>query len=277
MSRMSRTRSELADFLTTRRARLKPEQVGLPAGQRRRTPGLRREEVAALAGVGVSWYTWLEQGREIGVSSLFLERLAEVFRLDEMERRHLFLLAHQRLPVETGINWCQVPPIVQQLMNELPYSPCYVMNLRWDILAWNTAADRLFSFSKTEAAQRNLIWMLYAHEPLRQLIHQWEINMPRILSSFRRDYVNAREAPDFKALVQSLMQLSPEFKQSWSTHAVDAPCQGLRDLNLPGLGVIQFQHTRLLADEQHHLSLVYYTPQPDHQETFREWLSPYIG
>ena len=110
MRTLARTRHELAAYLQARRARLSPEDVGLPGGGRRRTPGLRREEVAALAGVGLTWYTWLEQGREIGVSSAFLDKLAEVLKLDAGERRHLFLLAHARPPAEEGKTYCVVPP-----------------------------------------------------------------------------------------------------------------------------------------------------------------------
>ena len=111
---LARTRQELAEFLRTRRERIAPETVGLPAGTRRRTKGLRREEVAALSGVGVTWYTWLEQGREIGVSATFLDNLARALQLDAAERRHLFLLAHQRPPVEPGRTWCQVPSLVDR-------------------------------------------------------------------------------------------------------------------------------------------------------------------
>lgn len=107
---LNRTRQELADFLRMKREKLSPQAVGLPSGTRRRTPGLRREEVAALAGVGLTWYTWLEQGREINASVEFLEDLARVLKLDATERYHLFLLAHQRPPVVAGHQWCQVTP-----------------------------------------------------------------------------------------------------------------------------------------------------------------------
>lgn len=128
---LERTRSELSEFLKSRRERITPQEVGLPAGTRRRTPGLRREEVAALAGVGLTWYTWLEQGREIRASSAFLDRLASTLKLDAAERRHLFLLAHQRLPVEPGKTRCDVPPILRDLMDDLPHRPAYLLNLRW--------------------------------------------------------------------------------------------------------------------------------------------------
>ncbi|MEQ9511257.1 MAG: helix-turn-helix domain-containing protein, partial [Alloalcanivorax xenomutans] len=142
--RLQRTRRELAAFLRARREAITPEQVGLADSGRRRTPGLRREEVATLAGVGVTWYTWLEQGREIGVSAPVLERIARVLKLDGAQRRHLFLLAQNRPPVEPGKTWCSVPPLVRRLMDDWPHHPAYVLNLRWDVLAWNAAAQTLF-------------------------------------------------------------------------------------------------------------------------------------
>ena len=136
MRTLERTRSDLAAFLRAHRERLSPADVGLPSGGRRRTPGLRREEVAALAGVGLTWYTWLEQGRDIGVSATFLDNLARVLKLDAAERRHLFLLAHERPPAEPGKTWCVLPPMVRRLMHDLPH-PAFVLNLRWDVLGFN--------------------------------------------------------------------------------------------------------------------------------------------
>ena len=127
--RLDRTRADLSEFLRLRRERLRPADLGLPAGGRRRTPGLRREEVAALAGVGLAWYTWFEQGRNISVSATFLENLARVLKLDPAERRHLYLLAHQRPPAEPGRTVCTVPPQVRRLMDDLPARPAYILNL----------------------------------------------------------------------------------------------------------------------------------------------------
>src|SRR5690606_1796376 len=139
--RLDRTRIELADFLRRRRESLSPLDVGLPLGKRRRTPGLRREEVAALAGVGLTWYTWLEQGRDINVSSAFLDNIPRVLKLDEPARRHLFLLAHRRPPVRSGRPWCPLPPLVRRLLDDLARRPAYVLNLHWDVIGWNTAAE----------------------------------------------------------------------------------------------------------------------------------------
>jgi transcriptional regulator with XRE-family HTH domain len=181
---LERNRAELANFLRSRRERISPQDVGLPSGARRRTPGLRREEVAVLAGVGLSWYTWLEQGREISVSATFLENLSRTLKLDAAERRHLFLLAHHRHPPEPGKTWCVVPPLVHRLMADLPMRPAYVLNLRWDVLAWHAAADKVFAFSSVPTERRNFLWLLFTASSMRALLDPWEDQALQILVEF---------------------------------------------------------------------------------------------
>lgn len=260
MRTLRRTRFELADFLRTRRERLSPTDVGLPSGGRRRTPGLRREEVAALAGVGVTWYTWLEQGREIGVSATFLDSLARVLRLDAAERRHLFLLAHQRPPAEPGKTWCVVPPLVLRLMHDLAPYLAYVLNLRWDVLAFNEPADRLFGFSTQPSARRNLLWLLFTDPALRERIDAWKEQAPLMLSSFRRDFARSPRESDLQELVGELERVSPEFKVWWRKHEVHASCTGLRRLVVDGQAK-PFEHTSLTIDGERHLRLVVYARQ----------------
>ncbi|STR26215.1 Uncharacterised protein [Janthinobacterium lividum] len=259
MRTLQRTRHELAAYLQARRARLSPEDVGLPGGGRRRTPGLRREEVAALAGVGLTWYTWLEQGRDIGVSSAFLDKLAEVLKLDAAERRHLFLLAHTRPPAEEGKTFCVVPPLVRRLMHELAH-PAYVLNLRWDVLAFNADADALFGFAAHAASRRNLLWLLFTDPLLRSRFTVWEEQAPLMLSSFRRDYARATQEADIHALVEELEKVSPEFKRWWRRHDVHAPCAGVRQLTIDGEPVA-YEHTSLTIDADRHLRLVVYARQ----------------
>lgn len=270
---LERSRVELAEFLRSRRERLSPEEAGLPAGGRRRTPGLRREEVAALAGVGLSWYTWLEQGREISVSATFLENLSRALKLDATERRHLFLLAHQRLPAEPGKTWCVVPPLIHRLMDDVPLRPCYVLNLRWDVLAWNPAADRLFGFSGQPAGQRNLIWMLFSPH-IRQLFNPWEEQAVRILSSFRRDYVRATQDPEMDALISRLEAIDSQFKCWWQQQEIHGSCRGVRNLHIDNVGDVVLDHTSLTIDEERHLRLVYYAVRDDHRNkaAFERWL-----
>tara|TARA_R100001039_G_scaffold34181_1_gene28256 strand:- start:601 stop:1383 length:783 start_codon:yes stop_codon:yes gene_type:complete len=256
------------------REKIAPEEVGLPRGRRRRTPGLRREEVAALAGVGLTWYTWLEQGRDISVSATFLDNLSKALKLDAAERRHLFLLTHQRLPSELGKTWCSVPPLVQTLMDDLPTRPAYILNLRWDVLAWNSAANKLFSFSYHAPERRNMLWLLFTDPAMRQRLSPWEAQVSQMLSSFRRDFARAAQDPAIDELVEELSKVSPEFKQLWKTQEVNAPCQGVRHLYLEGLGEVAFEHTTLTFDEERHLRLVYYAHKGSDSErqVFNEWV-----
>ncbi|WP_295684265.1 helix-turn-helix transcriptional regulator [uncultured Nevskia sp.] len=261
MRTLERTRSDLAAFLLARRERLTPADVGLPSGGRRRTPGLRREEVAALAGVGLSWYTWLEQGREIGVSAAFLDNLARVLKLDAAERRHLFLLAHERPPAEPGKTWCVLPPLVRRLMHDLPH-PAFVLNLRWDVLGFNAPADALFGFGSHAPERRNLLWLLFTDPLLHERMDAWEEQAPLMLSSFRRDFARATQEADIHGLVDELERVSPEFKTWWRKHDVHAPCNGVRMLVIDGKAE-PFEHTSLTVDEDRHLRLVVYARTQD--------------
>lgn len=271
---LERSRIELAEFLRSRRERLTPEEVGLPSGGRRRTPGLRREEVATLARVGLSWYTWLEQGREISVSSTFLDNLSRALKLDATERRHLYLLAQQRPPCEPGRTWCVVPPLIIRLIEDLDARPSYVLNLRWDVLAWNDAADRLFGFSEQIPERRNLLWMLFTSKRLRQLLDPWEGQAVQIFSSFRRDFVQGTQDADIVGLVKDLERVAPEFWDWWNRQDIHGPCQGIRYFRLDGIGQMVFEHTTLTVDVDRHLRLVYYAPQVDGAQdaTFERWL-----
>lgn len=257
-NRLDRTRSELADFLRRRRESLTPRDVGLPVGRRRRTPGLRREEVAALAGVGITWYTWLEQGRAIKVSTAFLDNVSRVLKLDEIERRHLFLLAHQRPPAMAGQAWCALPPLVRRLLDDLTLRPSYVLNLRWDVIGWNAAAERLFGFEQRDAAERNMLWMLFADDRLSSRIVEWPVQAPQVLASFRRDFAQAPEDESMVALVDALERMSPSFRTLWNQHDVHGRCEGRRSFMIEGQGPVAFDHSSFIVDEAKHLRLVFY-------------------
>ncbi|WP_188821771.1 helix-turn-helix transcriptional regulator [Brucella endophytica] len=257
-SRYNRTRTELADFLRRRRESLSPLDVGLAPGKRRRTPGLRREEVAALAGVGLTWYTWLEQGRDINVSASFLDNISRVLKLDETERRHLFLLAHHRPPAINGRPWCALPPLVRRVIDDLALRPAYVMNLRWDVIGWNAAAERLFGFEARDPAERNMLWMLFADDRLSSRIVEWDMQAPQILASFRRDYAQAPDDEDMIGLVETLEQCSPAFRDLWRRHDVHGRCQGRRSFLVAGIGAVAFEHSTFIVDEEKHLRLVVY-------------------
>lgn len=271
---LERTRTDLAEFLRSRRERVSPEQVGLPSSGRRRTPGLRREEVAALAGVGVTWYTWLEQGRDIGVSPSFLDNLCRVLKLDAVERRHLYLLTHQRPPAELGETWCVVPSVIHRLLQDLALRPAYVLNLRWDVLAWNTAANRLFNFADTAPEHRNMLRMVFTDEAMRTLFNPWDEQALQMLASFRRDFAHAAKRSDVAELVNELEYISPAFRDAWQKQDIHGACQGIRQLSIPSFGAVTLEHTSLTIDIDKHLRLVYYAPSPEDsvQARFEHWL-----
>lgn len=186
--RMKRKNMELAAFLKSRREQILPKEKGFSRTNKRRAKGLRREELAALADVGLTWYTWLEQGRDITVSSYFLNRLSKILSLEPLEREHLFILAQNRRPEETTETETEVPEIIKHLIKDLEFSPCYVWNLNWDILDWNPAAEYLFRFSTYPKSERNFIWLLFTKPLMKKLITNYESQANDILSSFRRDY-----------------------------------------------------------------------------------------
>ncbi|MER5996315.1 helix-turn-helix transcriptional regulator [Streptomyces viridosporus] len=269
--RLERTRTELAEFLRSRRERISPQEVGLTVAGRRRTPGLRREEVAALSGVGITWYTWLEQGRDIGVSAAFLDDLCKVLKLDAAERRHLYLLTQKRLPKEPARTACTVPPIAHDLLSRLPESPSYVLNLKWDVLAWNEAADRLFAFSDQQAEQRNMLWMVFADERLRARLSPWEEQARQILTSFKRDFAHAPQDTEIIALTENLSRMDPTFKDWWKRQDIDGKCSGRRTFDVEGLGEVELTHMTMTLESDKHLRFVYYTPLGESAEAFGAW------
>ena len=167
-------RSQLANFLRTRRSHLSPPEVGLPRTARRKTSGLRREEVAQLAGVGVTWYTWLEQGRDIHVSTQVLDSLAQTLRLTPAEKAHLFLLAGQTSPLHPAPQHEHVSPFLCRFLNHIGNSPAYIMGRRWDVLAWNQASCRIIvDFATMLIEERNIMRIIFTHEEYRRRSVVW--------------------------------------------------------------------------------------------------------
>ncbi|MDX7991056.1 helix-turn-helix transcriptional regulator [Xenorhabdus littoralis] len=268
-----RTRPELEEFLSSRRKKIQPEDVGLITGKRRRTPGLRREEVAALAGVGVVWYTWLEQGREINVSTTFLDNLSNVLKLNKSEKQHLYLLAQQRPPYELVQTTYYFPPLIKKLLDDLPARPSYILNLRWDVLAWNHAADCLFHFSEHELQSRNLLWLLFMDDKVKSLIRPYQEQVTHMVNSFRRDYAKAPKNNELLYLINKLKEVSNEFNELWRYYDINGPCSGVRDLFIDEIGALRFEHYSLIVDVHQNIRMVYYAiKEEDRNETFNNWL-----
>lgn len=256
-------REELADFLRTRRARLSPTDVGLPMGSRRRTPGLRREEVAELADVGLAWYTWLEQARDIRASAEVAERLAGSLQLDATERSHLFRLAGHPLPSALLSPEEAAAPALQRMLDNFTLSASYIVGRRWDILAWNAAAADIFGdFGQLPPGDRNGIWLTFTSAYYRRLFVDWKTYAQTALAQFRVDCDQAADDPHMQELVERLKGASPEFAAWWPRHEV-RPCANLlKTLNHPSLGRIVLEHASFHVTGHPHLRLVVHTRIP---------------
>jgi transcriptional regulator with XRE-family HTH domain len=257
-------RRELAHFLRTRRERLSPEVVGLPASSRRRTSGLRREELALVAGIGVTWYTRLEQGRDITVSSQVLESLVRVFGLDTAERNHLFVLAREQLPADPYPLTSIISPALQCILDNMGIYPAYIANPRWDIIAWNKAMSRVYTdFGSLPIHERNIPRFMFTNPLQRVLLANWEKEAQGMLALFRASTERYVGEPWFQALVTDLQQASPEFREWWSRHDIQAAHTGQKELHHPLVGRLILQSTMFQVVDAPDLRMVIYTPLPE--------------
>jgi transcriptional regulator with XRE-family HTH domain len=258
-----RRRAELADFLRRRRAAIRPDDVGLPNGGRRRTPGLRREEVAALAGVGTTWYTWLEQGRDVRASLDVLEALSGALRLTPAERTHLVLLGRGETPPPCK-SAERVSATVRRLIENLGPNPAYVLGRRWDYLAWNDAASALFGdLAEIPRAARNHLWLHFMDPARRNMFNDWQRGARLMVAKFRADSARHIGDPEFEQLVHSLRQSSPEFCQAWKRHEVARSGEGRKEVIHPQVGRLVFEHAVFHPTESPEQRLILYSPLPD--------------
>ncbi len=256
-------RLALASFLRTRRERISPGQVGLPMGARRRTPGLRREELALLAGVGATWYTWLEQGRDITVSIPVLESLARVLQLNTDERTHLFVLAREPLPATPFPAEDKDDPALQLILETMGVYPACVICPRWNIIAWNQTASQVYAdFSTMSPQERNFLWFLFMDQRSRALLVDWEERAQHSLALFRastQDYIG--EAWLTK-MVTALKQASPEFREWWPRNDVQGCSTCETHFNHPLVGSLRMQKTTFQLVGQFGLQMIVDTPVP---------------
>ena len=260
-----RRRAELADFLRRRRASLQPEDVGLPGGGRRRTPGLRREEVAQLADVGTTWYTWLEQGRDVRASLDVLESISRALRLTNAERTHLVLLGRGEEPPPCKSQTERVSPTLQRLIENLGPNPAYVLGRRWDYLAWNRAARFVLGdLDGLPRGSRNHVWLHFMDPERRERFLDWEKSSRLLVAKFRADSARHLGDPEFEQLIHALRQSSPEFNKAWKRHEVSAALPGRKELRHPLVGPMVFEHAVFHPGEEPEQRLVLYSPLPEH-------------
>jgi transcriptional regulator with XRE-family HTH domain len=251
-------RSEFGDFLRSRRERLSPDEVGLRSNRRRRTPGLRREEVAELAGIGVDWYVRLEQGRTVSPSDATLNALASALRLGKVEAAHLRALARngaqQPLAPET------VPPAIERLVTNMNL-PAYVTGRRWDILLWNAAAADIFGFDKLADSDRNILVFMFIGADARRLFGRtWTDEARRMIALFRATHDLHAADPAFIELVERLRADSPEFAKWWDAHDIRGGTSGKKVLVDPKRGAQRYEYATFQANDDVALRLSIYTP-----------------
>src|SRR5262245_24374598 len=242
--------NSLGTYLKDRRARLDPAAFGF-SSTRRRTPGLRREEVAQRANVSATWYTWLEQGRGGAPSDEVLERIARALVLTSVEREHLFLLALGRPPeIRYEVAEAEgVTPRLQRVLDSLEVSPAYVKTCAWDVVAWNRAASVVLTdYGVLAPAERNILRLIFCDPHVRAKQPDWDSVARFVVGAFRADAARAGAARNVKALVDELRERSPEFAAMWNEHDVHAFGEGAKYVRHPVSGLIALEYSAFAVD-----------------------------
>ena len=250
--------ASLGEFLRDRRARLVPDAA---AAGRRRTPGLRREEVAARASVSVTWYTWLEQGRGGPPSEEVLERLSGALELDDASREMMFLLARQRLPPLRPAQLSQVDEAIQRVLDAMPTSPAMVKTPTWDIVAWNDAAAALMGVDPAlPPRERNSLRRIFSDPVMRTVMPDWEEHARSMLAVFRMDVARMGGSSEADALVAELRATSADFRRLWAENEVRSHGAGMKRLNNPFVGPFTLEISAFAVDDAEGLTMLVFTP-----------------
>ena len=249
----------LGAFLRTHRERLSPQAAGLPQGARRRTPGLRREEAAQLSGVSATWYTWLEQGRDVAASPEALGRVARALQLSRAERAYLFNLAGRRDPTAADADAPEAPAGLAEAVARFD-GPAYGLDRCWSAACWNRAAERLFA-GWLGGAERNLLRYLFRVPEARRLVVGWEDRARRVVAEFRAGFSRSLNDPQMRRLVAELRAGDPEFARLWDEQAVLGREGGLRRFDHPQDGVLAFEQFTFQPAERPDWKLVLLAPR----------------
>ncbi|MBD9646021.1 MULTISPECIES: helix-turn-helix transcriptional regulator [unclassified Pantoea] len=256
--------NQLGNYLRERRQRLDAAKLGYTL-LRRRTPGLRREEVAVRACVSTTWYTWLEQGRGGAPSEEVLERLARALELSAAERDHLFLLAQNRLP---GVTWqagVDVSPSLQRVLDSMENTPALVKTAEWQVVAWNRAATKVFvDYAELPPAQRNILLMMFRNEEMKKRLPDWHKVTRGMVANFRADVARTGASEHVRALVEELCEMSDTFRQLWQSQEVSQHGEGIKQLWLPDEGVLELEYSTFAVEGKPGLSLVVFNPRQQH-------------
>jgi transcriptional regulator with XRE-family HTH domain len=252
--------NRLGAYLRDRRARMDPAAFGLPPG-RRRTPGLRREEVAQRANISATWYTWLEQGRGGAASADVLDRLAKALMLTDVEREHLFLLGLGRPPEVRYQPTEGVSPRLQRVLDALSPTPAMIKNPMWDVVAWNeAAAATLTDYAVLPPRERNILRMMFSSRRVRAAQADWESVARFVVGGFRADTVRAGASAQVAGFVEEMIALSPDFERMWRDNDVRGHGDGLKRIHHPDFGAIDLEMSVFAVDGRPDLSMLVYNP-----------------
>ncbi|SER11711.1 Helix-turn-helix domain-containing protein [Faunimonas pinastri] len=254
------TGNPLGTFLKDRRTRLDPAAFGFDGG-RRRTPGLRREEVAQRANISPTWYTWLEQGRGGAPSADVLNRIAAGLMLTEPEREHLFMLGLGRPPEARYKGADEVTPRLQRVLDALSPSPAIVKTATWDVVAWNAAAAALLTdYSKLSREQRNILRLMFSDTRIRSVQEDWNSVARFVVGAFRADVARAGATAESAQLVEELSRASPEFDAMWRDNDVVGNTEGTKRIRHPELGLVEMEFSVFSVDGRPDLGMIVYNP-----------------
>jgi transcriptional regulator with XRE-family HTH domain len=270
------TETQLGSFLKDRRAKLDPAALGFPL-EHRRTPGLRREEVAHRAHISPTWYTWLEQGRGGAPSADVLDRIALALMLTDVEREHLFLLGLGRPPDVRYRKDEGVTPRLQRVLDALEPSPALIRNARWDVVAWNRAATvMLTDYASMPPEQRNILRFIFLDPRARAAQYDWESVAQFVVGAFRMDAARAGAVAQVEPLVDELCRLSPEFRALWQGNDVRSHGEAVKHMRHPVLGPLAFEYSAFVVDGRQDLTMVIYNPvtSADAQKVSTSVVSP---
>jgi transcriptional regulator with XRE-family HTH domain len=273
------TDNRLGVYLKDRRTRLDPAALGFSTG-RRRTSGLRREEVAQRASISPTWYTWLEQGRGGAPSAEVLNRIASALMLTDREREHLFLLGLGRPPeVRYKAAAEGVTPRLQRLLDALEGSPALVKTATWDIVAWNRAAAVVLTdYSALPPGQRNILRLMFGNSKVRAAQHDWDNIARFVVGAFRVDAARAGAVSEVSELVDELCTISPEFAAFWRENDVDVHGDGIKRLQHPVLGAIELEYSAFAVDGRPDLGMIVHNPvRPEDAERIRALVKAQAG
>jgi transcriptional regulator with XRE-family HTH domain len=256
-------RKELGLFLRARRDQAVRADYGLPPVARNRERGLRREEVAFLSGVSVTWYTWLEQGRDISPSRQVLEAVSRALHLSDTGLDYVLSLGGYASAGPSTTAAATVPAHVQRLLDALDPNPSFALFPDWGVAGWNNAYAALFpNIATVSATDRNLLWLVFTDPYVRDLLPDWEVTSKRFLAEFRAETGQRLGDVDVKNLVERLKEASPEFREGWDRYDILGFESRERLFHHPAVGVLQLEHHQLSPSDRPDLHLVVYTPAP---------------